>query len=49
MHQVHQRRAARRDPRYKGQKHSAQTWNKRLALKLDREKGIRARKGSKIR
>ena len=38
------RREARRDPRYKGQKHDAGTWTSRLAAKVDREVRMRMRK-----
>lgn len=41
------RRAARRDERYKGQKHEASTWQRRLAAKVDREFRIRMNKGRK--
>lgn len=44
MHQVRARRAARRDPRYAKHKHSAQTWTRRLAARIEREQRIKQRK-----
>lgn len=45
MHQIKQRRAARRDKRYAGQRHTTDTWKRRLAAKMEREMNMRLRKG----
>lgn len=43
MHQVRARRAAKRDKRYAGQRHTAKVWANRMTAKVDREIRIRMR------
>ena len=43
------RRAARHDPRYAGQRHTAATWTRRLAAKIARATAISRRKAKRAR